>query len=146
MFSDTKKNKSVLSDHTKEQNKIAQGTKIIGDIIAKGGLRIEGTLEGSLETPGKVVLGKTGMVKGKIACGSADLEGEFSGELVVSETLTLRSTAAVEGEVSAEKLAIEPGATFNASCVMKGAVKTLTNDRKRTKEKKEGAKRAAVGS
>lgn len=146
MFSDTKKNKSTRTDHSKEQNKIAQGTRIIGEIIAKGGLRIEGTLEGSLKTPGKVVLGKTGVISGSMECENADFEGEFSGDLLVSETLTLRSTATIDGEVSAGKLAIEPGAIFNASCVMKGAVKTLKDDRKKPTEKKEGAKRTAIGS
>lgn len=140
MFSDNKKNKSTHSDHSKEQNKIAQGTKIIGDIIAQGGLRIEGTIEGTLKTPGKVVLGKTGVINGQIECGDADFEGKFIGSMHVSETLILRSTAFVEGEISVGKLAIEPGATFNASCAMKNGVKTLNDDRKQAKETQKGAK------
>lgn len=124
MFSDSRKKKSS-TDYSKEQNKIAQGTKIIGDIIAKGACRIEGTLEGTLKTPSKVVVGKTGQINGKVECGNADFEGKFSGILIVSETLSLRETAIIDGEVSANKLAIEPGATFNATCTMKGGVKSL---------------------
>src|SRR5690606_1677228 len=132
MFSDKKGRKNNL-DHSREQNKIAQGTKIIGDIIAKGACRIEGTLEGHLKTPSKVVVGKTGQINGKIECGSADFEGKFSGILDVSETLTLRETAVIDGEVSANKLAIEPGATFNATCKMKGSVKTLNDEQQKGK-------------
>lgn len=141
MFSDSKKNKTGHSDHSKEQNKIAQGTKLIGDIIAKGGFRIEGTLDGTLKTPGKVVLGKTGVINGKVECQNADFEGKFSGNMIVSETLTLRSTAYIEGDVTVGKLAIEPGATFNASCAMKGSVKTLKNDGKETGEERKGTQR-----
>ena len=53
--------------------------------------------------------------------------GKFSGKLMLSETLSLKSTAHVEGEVEVGKLAVEPGATFNATCVMKGTIKELTN-------------------
>jgi len=34
--------------------------------------------------------------------------------------LSLKSTAVIEGVVSVAKLAVEPGATFNASCTMRG--------------------------
>ncbi len=136
MFSDKKGRKNNL-DHSREQNKIAQGTKIIGDIIAKGACRIEGTLEGTLKTPSKVVVGKTGQINGKIECGSADFEGKFSGILDVSETLSLRETAVIDGEVSANKLAIEPGAAFNATCKMKGSVKTLNDEQQKGKPREE---------
>ena len=131
MFSDSKRSKSASIDHSKEQNKIAQGTKIIGDIVAKGGVRIEGTIEGTIKTPGKIVVGKTGNIQGKIECDSADIEGKFMGNLLVADILTLRSTAVIEGEVVTGKLAIEPGAAFNATCAMKGAVKILKDERRR---------------
>ncbi|MCJ7467312.1 MAG: polymer-forming cytoskeletal protein, partial [Maribacter sp.] len=48
------------------------------------------------------------------------IEGSFNGELMVSDLLSLKSSAVIEGTVSVSKLAVEPGATFNASCNMKG--------------------------
>ena len=134
MFS--KRNKSKFtSEVSKEQNRISAGTIITGDIIAKGGFRIEGTLKGSLKTTGKVVISKGGFVNGILNCQNADLEGKFTGKLTVSETLTLRATAVIEGEVIGGKLAIEPGATFNASCEMKGAVKSLKKDEQKQAER-----------
>ena len=41
----------------------------------------------------------------------------------MSGTLTLKTSAHIEGEVIVGKLAVEPGATFNVTCAMKGAVK-----------------------
>ena len=49
-----------------------------------------------------------------------EIEGSFNGELLVSDLLSLKSSAVIEGTVSVTKLAVEPGATFNASCTMKG--------------------------
>ncbi len=56
MFSDTKKSRS--SADQREQNRIAAGTIITGEVSGKGCFRIEGKLEGSLKTTGKVVIRK----------------------------------------------------------------------------------------
>jgi len=124
MFSDTKKGK-MTTDNTSQQNLIAQGTTIVGDITSKGAFRIDGTLQGTLKTTGKVVVGKAGTIKGTLEGVNADFEGKFSGKLKLSGTLSLKSSAHIEGEVEVGKLAVEPGATFNAVCSMKGAVKEL---------------------
>lgn len=134
MFSDNKKGRVNL-DNTSQQNRIAQGTKIIGDFESKGGFRIDGEIEGTLKTPGKVVVGKSGKIVGTLEGSNADFEGHFSGKLLLSGTLTLKSTAVIDGEVVVNKLAVEPGATFNASCSMKGAVKSLNKGEKAKTEK-----------
>ncbi len=105
------------------QNRINEGTKLKGDIHSKGFFRVDGVIEGNVDTPSKVVLGKTGIIKGTLTCENADIEGKFEGNLNVSGTLTLRATAHIEGDVLVGKLAVEPGATFNASCAMKGSSK-----------------------
>ena len=137
MFSDNNSGKKSRNNEqvSREQNKISQGTKIVGDIVAKGAFRIEGTVEGTVTTPGKVVVGKSGFISGTLTCENADFEGKFSGELDIADTLTLRSSSHIEGEVLVGKLAVEPGATFNASCAMKGNVKSLKNDDDKRKEK-----------
>lgn len=116
MFSE-KKGNSLIETRT-QQNKISKGTKIVGDIQAEGGIRVEGSVEGTIATPGKVVIGQTGELKGSLICANADIEGRVVGKLRINGTLTLRATAQIDGEVTVAKLAVEPGATFNASCVM----------------------------
>lgn len=103
-----------------QPNRIEKHTKIKGDIVSEADFRIDGKLNGNLKTSGKVVIGKDGYIHGKVECLNADIEGNFNGELMVSELLTLKSSALIEGTVHVAKLAVEPGATFNASCSMKG--------------------------
>lgn len=125
MFSDRKEKKKNIEPIV-GQNRINEGTKLKGDISSTGFFRIDGWVEGNVKTPSKVVLGKQGIIIGTLFCESADIEGKFQGNLQVSGTLTLRSTAVIEGDVIVGKLAIEPGATFNASCIMKnGSTKSL---------------------
>ena len=128
MFSEKKKS-SGAKEFSNEQNKIAAGTKITGDITAKGAFRIEGFLKGTLVTTGKVVISKNGNIEGTLECENADIEGSFKGKLKVSGILSLKSTATVDGEVVAGKLAVEPGANFNATCQMRGAMKSVKNEK-----------------
>lgn len=133
MFSDNKKGK--YPDPTSQQNRISEGTVIVGDITSKGGFRIDGAIEGTVSTPNKVVIGKNGSVKGTLNCKDADIEGVVDGKVAIENLLSIKSTARIEGEVTVGKLAVEPGATFNASCDMKGAVKTLGKNAKKQKER-----------
>ena len=98
---------------------------------------MDGTLEGTLTTNGRVIIGAEGSIKGKVEAKNADIEGTFSGNLLVSNTLTIKATAIISGEVVIGKLSVEPGASFNATCAMKGAIKELNsnNDEKTLSEK-----------
>jgi len=125
MFSDQKKGKMATTESYSQQNLIAKGTTITGDIISEGDFRIEGNVKGNLKTPGKVVIGKTGVINGTLKAANSDIEGKFSGKLNISDTLSLKSSAHVDGEVEIGKLTVEPGATFNATCIMKGTVKEM---------------------
>ena len=103
-----------------QPNRIEKNTKIKGDIISEADFRIDGKLDGNVKTSGKVVIGIDGYIHGKVECVNADIEGNFNGELIVADLLSLKSSAFIEGTVSVAKLAVEPGATFNASCTMRG--------------------------
>ncbi|GHA39109.1 hypothetical protein GCM10007103_20660 [Salinimicrobium marinum] len=142
MFTQEKRSK-FSSEGSKDQNKIAQGTKIIGNLEAKGCFRIDGIVEGNVKTPGKVVIGKDGFIKGYLECENADIEGKFIGKLLIKNTLSLRSTALIEGEAIVAKLTVEPGATFNATCSMKGGVKTINNERGGQEQTQKGKEKSA---
>mgnify|MGYP003665428501 CR=1 FL=1 len=140
MFSDNKKDKHM--EDTSGQNIIAQGTKMVGDFTSEGDFRIDGIIEGNIKTSGKVVVGKSGLIKGTLQGTDAYFEGKFSGKLTLSGTLTLKSSAHIEGEVVAGKLAVEPGATFNVTCIMKGAVKEM-NKIEQQQQQKPGPEKTA---
>ena len=111
-----------------QPNRIEKNTVIKGNITSEADFRIDGKLEGNVKTSGKVVIGKDGLIKGKVECVNADIEGSFNGELQVSNLLALKASAVIEGTVTVAKLAVEPGATFNASCTMKGKAGISSNE------------------
>jgi len=132
-----RKGKKFQKNKIMERNVIAKKTIIVGDIKSDGDFRIDGTLEGTLTTNGRVIIGLDGFITGKVEATNADIEGKFSGELLLSNTLTIKASANISGNVVIGKLSVEPGAAFNATCEMKGAIKELnsTNDTKKTSEK-----------
>jgi len=90
-----------------QPNRIERSTKITGEIVSEADFRIDGTLEGTITTSGKVVIGKEGVINGNVNCSFADVEGKFSGKIEVKESLSLKSTSSVEGEVIIGKLIVE---------------------------------------
>lgn len=110
------------------RNIIGKGSSFVGDIKSDGDFRIDGKVEGNIKTSGRVVIGQEGSVDGTVECTHADIEGKFSGNLNVDQLLSLKTTAHISGEVVLGKLSVEPGATFNASCNMKGSIKALKNE------------------
>lgn len=91
MFSDKKDKQTNSMEPSASQNRINEGTELKGDILSDGFFRIDGKVVGSISKPSKVVIGKTGIVNGKLSCENADIEGKFEGNLDVSGTLTLKS-------------------------------------------------------
>jgi cytoskeletal protein CcmA (bactofilin family) len=99
---------------------IGPGTKIIGNIETKDGIRIDGEVHGNILSKGKVVVGSNGKVKGDIDCANSELEGVLEGKINVSELLSLKATSKLMGDIITAKLTIEPGAVFTGTCQMGG--------------------------
>lgn len=136
MFSSKKsKNQDNLNPTTSE-NRINEGTTFVGDIQSTGFFRIDGTVEGNIASPARVVIGKTGVVKGILHCDNADIEGQVLGELKVAETLNLRASAVINGDVKTTELIVEPGAELNGNCNMQTNVKTLEQQNDKSKQQK----------
>lgn len=126
MFSDKKT--KVTNHATSERNIIGNNTVFTGDITSDGDFRIDGTVDGTIKTKGRVILGKNGIVSGNVQCANADVEGTIVGTLSVDQLLTLKQTANIQGDVTMDKLSVEPGAVFNVNCTMKGGVKSLNQN------------------
>jgi cytoskeletal protein CcmA (bactofilin family) len=109
--------KTIISE-SPAVNMIGKGTSIKGDIRSDGDFRVDGVLQGSIQSTGKIVVGVSGSIEGDITCQNADFSGLVKAVIRVKELLSLKSTSKVTGEVYTSKLAIEPGAKFSGTCNM----------------------------
>lgn len=103
---------------TTEFNRIIAGTTVKGDIQASGDIRIDGTLIGTINVKGKIVLGPSGRIEGEIVCKNAEVQGSINANIKVEELLSLKSSAKLQGEIMTNKIAIEPGARISGNINM----------------------------
>jgi cytoskeletal protein CcmA (bactofilin family) len=116
MFEKTQK---PFTEALGKTNRIVEGTTLKGDIISIADFRLDGHLLGNFKSDGKLVVGPSGKVTGDIVSRNVDIEGTVKGKIFIEELLNVKSTASIHGEVTCEKLAVEPGADFSATCTMK---------------------------
>ena len=122
---------------------IEASTKIVGDIVSKADFRIDGTVEGNITTTGKVVIGKSGKISGKLNCSNADVSGSISGHIQISETLSLMSESYIQGDITTAKLSVEEGAQVDATIVMKTGKQLKAVESDSANEKKPEAEKTA---
>ena len=122
---------------------IESSTKILGDIVSKADFRIDGAVEGNITTTGKVVVGKSGKISGKLNCSNADVSGSITGQIQISETLSLMSESYIQGDITTAKLSVEEGAQVDATIVMKTGKQLKAIESESSNDKKPEAEKTA---
>ncbi|MGI6093406.1 MAG: polymer-forming cytoskeletal protein [Veillonellaceae bacterium] len=110
------KKKPVLSEEV--ETVVGQETTVKGSISAKGSVRVDGTLEGELETKATAVIGQNGKAMAQITAANATIAGFVKGNVSVSGRLELLPTAKLYGDIKVGALIIGEGAVFKGACQM----------------------------
>jgi cytoskeletal protein CcmA (bactofilin family) len=97
---------------------VGEGTVIEGSLIAPHGLRIDGTVNGRVETSDVLTVGTTGIIEAELSAKSAVIGGKIKGNLKVEDRLELQENASLIGNVSTRNLVIHEGAQFHGNCAM----------------------------
>lgn len=112
--------------HASEMNKtgdviafVGKGVEFKGTIIYTGTVRIDGQLEGEIETDGVLIVGEDASISAKITAGTIICQGHITGDVVAKDKVKLLSPAVMNGSVSAPLLSMEEGVLFNGSLEMK---------------------------
>jgi cytoskeletal protein CcmA (bactofilin family) len=101
---------------------IGPGINWKGDLKGKGGVRIEGTLEGEIAVRGLIVVGETGRITCEtLKADSVIVSGAVKGN-ILCEKLEIRSTGRVWGDVVTVSFATEEGAFLRGQIRMEDKV------------------------
>lgn len=93
---------------------IGEGTKFRGDFELNGLLRIDGGFNGTIESEGKVLIGRHGAaVSPKIKAGIVIVGGNVDGNIFASEKVTILSTGVINGDIETPRLIAEEGVMLN---------------------------------
>lgn len=89
---------------------LAKGVLLTGEIHVEGTVRIDGRLDGKLQTKGQVIVGEDGLVEGTITAGTLICSGRIKATVTATERVQLLKTATLIGEVHTPVLIMEEGA------------------------------------
>jgi len=88
-----------------------------GNINTKGTLRIDGTMDGSVNADW-VVIGEKASLKGDAMARGIIVGGSVEGNLVAKEIVEIKSKARVLGDITTSKLSITDGGIINGRVSM----------------------------
>lgn len=89
---------------------LAKGVVLKGEIHVEGTVRIDGRLDGDIQTKGQVIIGEDGLVQGTITAGAVVSSGRIKAKVTANERIHLMKTAMLIGEVLTPVLLMEEGA------------------------------------
>ena len=111
-------------------NLLSESVIVEGDVQTTKDIRIDGTLVGTVQTGGRLILGTASRVTGGVNSTNIDIYGTVEGEIVSSGTVVLRKNSIVKGTITTVTMIVEAGATFNGeSRMMSGKNEVLPSGR-----------------
>jgi cytoskeletal protein CcmA (bactofilin family) len=100
------------------ENIIGRSCVIRGDLVAEGAFRIDGTVEGSVESRGAVVIGESGCVRGDVTAADVVVAGQIEGHVRCPGHLEILAKGRIEGDIDAESVRVETGGVFRGTSRM----------------------------
>ena len=136
LFNKTKKMNSSDSSESFD-TLIGTGTRIEGRMVVNKSIRLDGTIEGSIESSSEtqvtVAIGHTGLVHGDVRAHRVLVNGQVDGNIYAREKCELHETSKVKGDIHYGLLGIEHGAEILGLMVKKieatGEVESVTEAR-----------------
>lgn len=113
---------------------IGAATRIEGRMVVNKSIRLDGTIEGSIESASDqhvtVAIGHTGLVQGDVRAHRVLVNGQVDGNIYAREKCELLETSKVKGDIHYGLLGIEHGAEILGLMVKKieatGEVESVT--------------------
>lgn len=91
-----------------------------GTLSVQGSLRVDGTLEGSVDNARHVIVGTDGKILGDVTAQIVVCGGVIEGN-VCADMLEVLAPAFIKGDIRAKKMIVEEGGRIEGLCVIGGA-------------------------
>ncbi|HEX8280091.1 MAG TPA: polymer-forming cytoskeletal protein [Chthoniobacterales bacterium] len=94
---------------------LSAGVSIQGSLTFGAELVIDCELEGSIDSAGRLTVGKNAHITGEIRAGSVTVLGTVDGNVTAGERCELRAGCTLRGDIEAPRLVVDDDATFVGS-------------------------------
>lgn len=97
---------------------LSSGVSIKGTVKSRSELVIDGHVEGTIESFGRLTVGRNGHVRGDIQTRSVTVHGRVDGNLSVDEQCELRSGCTLRGDIETSRLVVDEDVNFTGSAAI----------------------------
>ena len=94
---------------------LSRGVSIKGSVKFLSELRIDGEVEGTIDSPGKLSIGEHAQIKGEIRAKSVNVRGSVEGDIFATERCELKAGCTLRGDIEAPRLVVDENAAFVGS-------------------------------
>ena len=88
-----------------------------GTLNVQGSLRVDGTLEGSVDNARHVIVGDGGKIAGDVTAQIVVCGGDIQGN-ICADMLEVLSKASIIGDIRAKKMIVEEGGRIDGRCTI----------------------------
>ena len=100
---------------TRSGGLLSSGVSIKGSVTFQTELLIDGEVEGSIDSPGVLTIGKQARIRGEVKVKSVTVLGTVDGNITASERCELQAGCTLRGDIEAPRLVVDENATFFGS-------------------------------
>ena len=94
---------------------LSSGVSIKGSVKFQKELLIDGSVEGKIDSNGRLTIGEHAKIKGEIRTKSVIVDGTVEGNITAAERCELRAGCTVNGDIESPRLVVDEAATFIGS-------------------------------
>ena len=99
---------------------LGEDTVFSGTLSFNGVVRIDGKMDGEVNTDDTLIVGENGVLEANINAGTVICRGKIKGTIKASKRIEIHNNSEVIGAISAPALLVENGAIFDGTCDMTG--------------------------
>ena len=96
---------------------IGKGSAISGNMKINGFIRIDGDIDGNLETDGNVIVGENARIRGDLTAKSVIIGGIIKGNVKALESVKVLAEAVVIGDIISRKVQVDGSAVIHGHCI-----------------------------
>lgn len=95
---------------------VGSGSLISGNVTVSGFLRIDGDIDGNIQTMGRVIIGEEARIRGNIRAASVSVGGIVQGDIIAPDYVVVLSSGMVIGSVLTKKLRVDDNVILHGFC------------------------------
>ncbi len=97
---------------------VGKGVEFKGTISYSGTVKIDGYLDGEIDTDGVLLIGEEAVIQAKVTARTVVCKGKITGNIVAKARVELRAPAVINGSIQTPILFMEDGVLFNGAIEM----------------------------